>query len=130
LGDVFQGQGQANSIVKLAKRLEAGGFPTAEQLKDMDRESAKEALLELPGIGDYSADIVNPQGGFTIDAWSAENFAKLFFRRAPRVNRLAIERVKEEGLRRWGKWAWMAFFYVVQDLENLSQKLRIKLRLT
>ena len=28
-----------------------------------------------------------------------------------------------------GKWSWMAFYYVVQDLENLSDKLGLKLRL-
>jgi 3-methyladenine DNA glycosylase/8-oxoguanine DNA glycosylase len=120
---------RAKSIVKLAKRLEAGDFPTVEQLKEMDPGKAKQRLLELPGIGDYSADIVNPQGGFPIDVWSVEVFGKLFFRKKPTDNRLAIRRVKEEGLKRWGKWAWMAFFYVVQDLGNLSQKLEIKLRL-
>ena len=120
---------RAKSIVKLAKRLEAGDFPTVEQLKDMDPARAKERLLELPGVGDYSADIVSPQGGFPIDVWSVEVFGKLFFRKKPTNNRLAIERVKKEGLKRWGKWAWMAFFYVVQDLGNLSRKLGIKLRL-
>ena len=37
--------------------------------------------------------------------------------------------MKKEGIRRWGRWSWMAFFYVAQDLENLSRKLNVKLRL-
>ena len=121
---------RAKSIVKLAKRLSVGDFPTTEMLEDMEPEKAKELLLELPGIGDYSADMINPHGGFPIDVWSAEVFGKLFFGKEPRNNREAVERVKREGLRRWGRWSWMAFFYVVQDLENLSRRLGISIRLT
>lgn len=33
------------------------------------------------------------------------------------------------GLRRWGGHAWSVFLYVVQDLENLSKKLKTPLRL-
>ena len=40
-----------------------------------------------------------------------------------------LDKVKREGLRRWGEWSWHAFFYVVQDLENLSRKLGVQLRL-
>jgi 3-methyladenine DNA glycosylase/8-oxoguanine DNA glycosylase len=121
---------RAKFIVKMAKRLCAGDFPSAEQLHEMKEEEAKEWLLELPGIGDYSADIINPHGGFPIDVWSAEVFGKLLFGEKPENNRKAVEVVKREGQRRWGKWAWMAFFYVAQDLENLSRKLGINLRLT
>lgn len=121
---------RARSIVKLAKKLEEGGFPTTDQLLDMQPEEAKKFLLKLPGIGDYSADIISPHGGFPIDAWSAEVFSMLFFRQKPENNREAVDRVKKEGLRRWGKWSWMAFFYIVQDLPGLSEKLDIELRLT
>ena len=121
---------RARSIIKLAKRLLAVDFPSAEELERMDSDRAREALLELPGIGDYSADIINPHGGFPIDVWSAEVFGKLFFGTEPRNNRDAVERVKREGIRRWGKWAWMAFFYTVQDLEGLSRKLGTRIRIT
>jgi 3-methyladenine DNA glycosylase/8-oxoguanine DNA glycosylase len=121
---------RAKHIAKLANLLAKGGFPTTEELERMRPEKAKEMLLELPGIGDYSADIINPHGGFPIDVWSADIFGKLFYGREPRNGRNAIERIKKEGLRRWGAWSWMAFFYVVQDLENLSRKMGIRLRLT
>lgn len=121
---------RAKSIARLAKFLCAGSFPQMDELIAMDPEKAKELLLELPGIGDYSADIINPHGGFPIDVWSAEVFGKLFFGKAPKNNRAAVERVKREGIKRWGKWSWMAFFYVVQDLEGLSKKLGISIRLT
>jgi len=98
-------------------------------LERLSPEEAKNKLLELPGIGDYSADIINPHGGFPIDVWSAEVFGKLFFGKAPENNRQAVEEVKREGISRWGKWSWMAFFYIVQDLKRLSEKLNVKLRL-
>lgn len=49
--------------------------------------------------------------------------------REPENSREAVEMVKKEGFRRWGQWSWMAFFYVVQDLERLSRKLHTTLRL-
>ncbi len=120
---------RAKYIVQLAKMLAAGDFPTLENLARMQPEESKRKLMELPGIGDYSADIMNPRRGFPIDAWSVDVFGKLFFGREPRNARAAIERVKREGLRRWRRWSWMAFFYVAHDLRNLSKKLNTKLRL-
>jgi len=120
---------RAKRIAKLAEKLMKEGFPTLQELESLSPEEAKMRLLELPGIGDYSADIINPHGGFPIDVWSAEVFGKLFFGEEPENNRRAIKEVKSEGIRRWGKWSWMAFFYTVQDLESLSTRLNLKLRL-
>ena len=120
---------RAKRIVKLAEKLVKEDFPTLQELEKLSSEEAKKKLMELPGIGDYSADIINPHGGFPIDVWSAEVFGKLFFGKEPVNNRQAVEEVKNEGIQRWGKWSWMAFFYIVQDLENLSKRLSVKLRL-
>jgi DNA-3-methyladenine glycosylase II len=120
---------RAKYLVQLAKVLAAGNFPLLEELARLPPEDAKEKLIELPGIGDYSADIISPHGGFPIDVWSAEVFGKLFFRRDFKNAREVVEKVKEEGIRRWGKWSWMAFFYVANDLKNLSKHLGMKLRL-
>ncbi len=121
---------RAKHIVNLSKKLAREKFPTTKELEMLKPEEAKSMLLELPGIGDYSADIINPHGGFPIDVWSAEVFGKLFYGKEPKNNRDSVEKIKREGLRRWGRWSWMAFFYTVQDLENLSRKLKTKLRLT
>ncbi len=121
---------RAKHLYHLARKLVKEGFPTIEELELMDQEAAKALLLELPGIGDYSADIINPHGGFPIDVWSADIFGKLFYGREPRNGRASIERIKKEGLRRWGQWSWMAFFYTVQDLKNLSRRLGTTLRIT
>ena len=112
---------RAKRIIELALKLVEEGFPTLQELEKLSPEDAKKKLLELPGIGDYSADIINPHGGFPIDVWSAEVFGKLFFGKEPDNNRQAVKEVKSEGIRRWDKWSWMAFFYIVQDLESLSK---------
>jgi 3-methyladenine DNA glycosylase/8-oxoguanine DNA glycosylase len=120
---------RAKLLVKLARVMTKNGGPTLADLKGLTRDEAKRKLMELPGIGDYSADIINRPGGFPIDVWSAAVFGKLFYGKEPEKSREAVEIVKREGIRRWGKWSWMAFFYVVQDLENLSRKLNTTLRL-
>jgi len=118
---------RAKYLVGAAKMV-AKGFPEIQQIMSMPPDQAKKKLMELPGVGDYAADIINPHGGFPIDAWSVDVFGRLFFGREPDNARKAIEAVKEEGLRRWGEFAWMAFFYVAQDLNNLSKRLGVQLR--
>ena len=120
---------RARRLVKLAKVMASNSGPTFAELKAFTREEAKRVLMELPGIGDYSADMINRPGGFPIDVWSATVFGKLFYGKESENSREAVEIVKREGIRRWGEWSWMAFFYVVQDLENLSKKLHTTLRL-
>lgn len=119
---------RAKYIVGSAKMI-SKGFPDIHQIMSMPPEQAKETLMELPGVGDYAADIINPHGGFPIDAWSVDVFGVLFFGKEPANARNAIEKVKREGMRRWGVWSWMAFFYVAQDLANLSRRLGVRLRL-
>jgi 3-methyladenine DNA glycosylase/8-oxoguanine DNA glycosylase len=119
---------RARYIVASAKMI-VEGFPDMQEIMKMTPDEAKEKLVELPGVGDYAADIINPHAGFPIDAWSVDVFGLLFFGRQPEDRREAIEKVKQEGIRRWGKWSWMAFFYVAQDLRNLSKRLGVQLRL-
>ena len=119
---------RAKYLIQSAKII-AGGFPDIQQITRMPPIEAKEKLMELPGIGDYAADIINPHAGFPIDAWSVDVFGLLFFGKAPENRRKEVEKVKSEGIRRWGIWSWMAFFYVAQDLRNLSKRLGIELRL-
>ena len=120
---------RAKYIFQCATFLKQSSFPALGEIKQLSSEEAKNRLLKLPGIGDYSADIISPHRGFPIDVWSADIFSQLFYGAEPGATRTAIEQVKTEGIRRWGKWSWMAFFYTVQDLENLSRKLERDLRL-
>lgn len=119
---------RAKCIIGAAKMI-THGFPDTLQIMSMPPDKAKKKLMELPGVGDYAADIINPHGGFPIDAWSVDVFGKLFFGKEPDNAREGIEAVKKEGLHRWGRFAWLAFFYVAQDLANLSKRLGIQLRM-
>jgi 3-methyladenine DNA glycosylase/8-oxoguanine DNA glycosylase len=119
---------RARYIIGAAKMI-AHGFPDTLQIMSMSPDEAKSKLMELPGVGDYAADIINPHGGFPIDAWSVDVFGKLFFGKEPDRAREAIDDVKKEGLHRWGRFAWLAFFYVAHDLANLSKQLGIQLRM-
>ena len=83
--------------MNLARSLEGEAFPTMEELERLVPDEARKRLLELPGIGDYSADIINPHGGFPIDAWSVEVFRKLLYGEVPGDRREAIEGIKREG---------------------------------
>jgi 3-methyladenine DNA glycosylase/8-oxoguanine DNA glycosylase len=109
-------------------RMVRDGFPTSEEILGMPPKEARKRIMELPGVGDYAADIINPHGGFPIDAWSVDVFGLLFLGKEPKNAREMIEKVKREGIARWGKWAWMGFFYVAQDIENLSKRLGLNLR--
>jgi 3-methyladenine DNA glycosylase/8-oxoguanine DNA glycosylase len=80
---------RAKYIVASAKMIEAG-FPDLREIMKMSPEEAKEKLTELPGIGDYAADIINPHAGFPIDAWSVDVFGLLFFGKQPEDRRAAI----------------------------------------
>ena len=120
---------RAKFLVKTAEVVQSG-FPTIENLKQLTPEKAKQKIMELPGIGDYSADLMNPHGGFSIDAWSVDIFGKLFFGKDAETNRSAIEKIKTEGIKRWGKWARTAFVYVVHDIARLSKRTGIELRLS
>ena len=120
--------GYRGKYIEASAKMIAKGFPSMQEIMGLSPDQAKEKLMELPGIGDYAADIINPHEGFPIDAWSVDVFGALFFGKEPENRREAINEVKLEGLRRWGKWSWMAFFYVAQDLENLSRRLGVELR--
>lgn len=112
---------RAKFIVRLAGKLHSEAFPTIRDFERMGVEEARGLLLTLPGIGDYSADIVNPYGGFPIDVWSADVFGLLFFGHEPEDKRKAIDLIKNEGVRRWGRWSLMAFLYIAGPRESVSQ---------
>jgi 3-methyladenine DNA glycosylase/8-oxoguanine DNA glycosylase len=117
---------RAKYIQQLAVAL-ASDSPSFEDLRQLPQNEARRRLLSLPGIGNYSADLINPHKGFPIDTWSAEVFGKLFFGHGRRDVRETIDDIRAEGLRRWGDYAWMAFLYIVHDLEGLSRELGISI---
>lgn len=115
---------RAPYIRQTAERI-TEGFIDLEDLKYMRIAEARETLQQLPGIGPYSADIINPYRGCPIDSWSAEVFGKLLLN----DDSVGVQEAKAAAEDRWGDWAWLAFAYVVQDLQRLSEELNMALRL-
>jgi 3-methyladenine DNA glycosylase/8-oxoguanine DNA glycosylase len=93
----------------------------------MSTEDAKAKLMEIKGIGEYSADIVSPHPGFALDVWSAKIFNLLLFRKEPESPREIIPRIKEIAEERWGEWRGHVFTYVLNDLDNLSRRFKLNL---
>lgn len=117
---------RANALKSVAETIQKG-FPTLQELGNMSAEEAKAKLMQLKGIGDYSADIVTPHPGFALDVWSAKIFSLLLFRREPQNPRDIIPKIKEIAQEKWGKWMGYVFTYVLNDLHNLSKRFDLNL---
>jgi DNA-3-methyladenine glycosylase II len=113
---------RAANLIAIAEILKQG-FPSMDELWDMAPTDAKERLLTLRGIGDYSAELVMPRMGFPLDVWSAKIFSVLFFGKAPERPREAIPALKKIAEKRWGEWRGYAFVYVLNDLTKLSERI-------
>jgi 3-methyladenine DNA glycosylase/8-oxoguanine DNA glycosylase len=101
------------------------GFPDVLELKGMDEEEALALIKELPGVGDYSAQIVSPHFGFPLDVWSARIFHEIMFGSTPNSPREMIKKVTEAAEERWGRFKGHVFVYVLHDLPNLQKRYRI-----
>jgi DNA-3-methyladenine glycosylase II len=110
---------RAERLVRAARFLVEHPIPQ-EDLAHLPEGEAVARVTEIPGIGPYSAAII--LGMFPIDVWSVVIFSELFMNRRPRNPRAEIDRVVSRLTKRWGKWRWYAFVYVVQDLSYLSEK--------
>ena len=117
---------RAKNLTSIAQTL-CEGFPTYMELSRMPPDEAKAKLMELSGIGEYSADIVSPHSGFPLDVWSAKIFSLLLFNKQPEKPREAIPMIKEKAEERWGEWRGYVFAYVLNDLEKLSARFNVNL---
>jgi DNA-3-methyladenine glycosylase II len=106
------------------------GFPSPQELEGMSVEAANAKLMELKGIGDYSADIVSPHPGFALDVWSSRIFSMLLLEKEAESPRDIIPKLKEMAEERWGRWKGYVFLYVLHDLDNLSHRFNLNLTQT
>jgi len=117
---------RATFLKAIAETIQ-NGFPSVHELEKMPPAEAKLKLMELKGIGEYSADIVSPHSGFALDVWSARIFHMLFFGSEPKSPRDVIPKLKKIAEARWGEWRGYVFLYVLHDLDRLSKRLSLKL---
>lgn len=113
---------RAKNLKAIAATL-VQGFPSMDELYAMEPEKAKNQLLTLYGIGEYSAELVMPKTGFPLDVWSAKIFNVLFYGKVPVKPRDAIPALKAVAEKRWGTWSGYAFVYILNDLPKLSSKI-------
>jgi DNA-3-methyladenine glycosylase II len=117
---------RAKSLRGIAEAILAG-FPSPQELEKMTDQEAKAKLMELKGIGEYSADIVSPHPGFALDVWSAKIFSALILGKQAESPRSVIPKLKKMAEDRWGQCRGYVFFYVLHDLKNLSNRFNLDL---
>lgn len=115
---------RAKPLKGIAEAVQAG-FPSLQELEKMSAEDAKAKLMELKGIGEYSADIVSPHPGFALDVWSARIFSMLLLGEEAESPRNLIPKLKKIAEDRWGQWRGYVFIYVLHDLNNLSDRFNL-----
>jgi len=120
---------RAKPLKSIAESIQRG-FPSPQELEEISAEEAKAKLMELKGIGEYSADIVSPHPGFALDIWSARIFSTLLLKKEAESPRDLISKLKEIAEDRWGRWRGYVFLYVLHDLDNLSRRFNLNLRQT
>ncbi|MGE5832560.1 MAG: hypothetical protein ACM3X8_06540, partial [Methanomicrobiales archaeon] len=109
---------RAERLVKAARFLSAHPISLRE-LSSLPEEEAVKKLMEIPGVGPYSAGII--LGTFPLDVWSVVIFSELFLGKTPENSRAEIADVGARLTSRFGKWRWLVFVYVLQDLPYLKE---------
>lgn len=114
-------------IKENAAVIARGEIPELDELEKIPLDEAKKNLMQMKGIGEYAAEVITPHPSFPVDVWSVKIFCKLFGLPESRKPREMIPIVKEYAQREFGVWQRYVYEYIVNDLENLSEKLKLKL---
>lgn len=112
---------RAKFAVGLARFMRENGFPDILELARMSATDARSLLTTLPGIGDYSANIISPHHGFPLDIWTARIFHEILFGYTPAEPRKILKEVSAAAEERWGEFKGYVLYYVLNDLPNLQQ---------
>ena len=94
----------------------------AQQLDALPDKEARKLVMEIPGIGGYSAGIILGRSEVPVDSWSLIILSELIYGKSPVKGRSGIPALNELINKRWGKWGWLAFAYIVNDLPFLARK--------
>lgn len=117
---------RAERLSAIAQALVNGCLDLA-QLKTMPTHEAKEALMQLKGIGEYTAEFVltgmRRWDVFPVDVWSARQFHRIFFPRQPVpsvANAAAAVRKRAQEL--WGDWRGLVWNFALHELDQLADE--------
>lgn len=111
---------RAKRLVQAAQFLEKHPI-TNRALSAMSEDEALRVVMEIPGIGSYSAKMILGRHRPPLDVWSVVVMSELLLSRSPGKPRQDIGKVAAILEERWGRWAWMAFAYILNDLAPLSR---------
>ncbi len=90
----------------------------------MSAGEAEAKLMELFGVGAYSAGFASPHPSFMIDVWSVKIFHFILFGHPvpPGDPRAAIAKTVQAAEKRWDEWRGYILVYVLNDLPYLARK--------
>ncbi len=103
--------GYRAKYVKEAAKTILEDFPDMAHLREMTEEEVKKKLMEIYGIGEYSAEIVTPHPSFPIDSWGKKIFTIVFG---------VKEDMRDYVTKEFGKWQGYVYAYILHNLDNLG----------
>jgi 3-methyladenine DNA glycosylase/8-oxoguanine DNA glycosylase len=111
---------RAERLVKAAQYLVDHPL-SLHNLLSLPELDAMKKVIEIPGIGSYSARLILGRSSAPVDVWSVVILSELLLARTPKHPRKEIEDVKKAMTDRWGEWSWVAFVYILNDLPQLAR---------
>jgi N-glycosylase/DNA lyase len=123
------GVGYRDRYIKGVAQAVVGGLDL-EPLRGMPRGEARTALMKLPGVGPYTADLgliigARRQDAMFIDVYLREVLRTFYFDGAP-VSDATLSRFAEQ---RWGPYQGYAWLYLSTNTEVWARSLGVAFRL-
>ena len=115
---------RAERLVKAARYLVEHPM-SLRALGNQPGADAIRSVMEIPGIGKYSAGLILGRSSAPVDVWSVVILSELLLGRTPENPRQEISTVIKAMSERWGEWSWMAFVYILNDLRKLARIYRL-----
>ena len=110
---------RASYLTSIASAL-AHGYDL-ESVRLLPTREAKEKLMELKGIGPYSAEMVlldmRRYDVFPVDSWSVQIYWDIYFSDPMPQRREALDKAREHAEALWGQWRGLAWTYIVYSVE-------------
>ncbi len=100
-----------------------------EELKSLPDDQLREALVKIKWVGEGTAEALllwrfKRYTAFPLDVWSSRIFQKFY----PELKDKTFDMIKRFAEDRWNKYRGLAYYYLICDRKNLSQKLNVELK--
>jgi 3-methyladenine DNA glycosylase/8-oxoguanine DNA glycosylase len=109
---------RAELLVKAARYIVEHPM-SLRALRNLPEADAIKSVMQIPGIGKYTAGLILGRSPAPVDVWSVVIISELLLGRTPENPRQEIGTVTKAMSERWGEWSWMAFVYILNDLSKL-----------